>query len=82
MTWCRTACRLCYGPPGRSRLQDQPMRGAIGCGEIEVLLGSGTPASAILTFDGALVRATLYRIDPAAFDAVRAAGGLPPATGN
>ncbi len=48
--------------------------------EIEVLLGSGTPASAILTFDGESGPRYLYRIDPAAFDAVRAAGGLPPAT--
>jgi len=50
--------------------------------EIEVLLGSGTPASAIVTFDGASGPRYLYRIDAAAFDAVRAAGGLPPATGN
>lgn len=50
--------------------------------EIEVLLGSGTRASAILTFDGAFGPRYLYRIDPAAFDAVRAAGGLPPATDN
>ena len=50
--------------------------------EIELLLGAGRPASAILTFDGPSGPRYLYDIDPAVFDAVRAASGLPPVSVN